>query len=799
MLQDLRYSLRVLLKRPIFTLTVGITLALGIGVNIAMFSVLDAILLRNLPFEKQDQLVTLWSTNPQKGINQLQVSEADFADWQTSNTVFEQMALYDSDSQVLTGNGDPERVQGAKVSANLFSLLGVQPILGRAFLPEEGKPGGEHVVILSNGLWHRRFNSDASVIGKAVTLDNDSYIIIGVLPPAFRFIEKADIWSPLTPGANSAQERDARHFTAIARLKSDSDLKKAQAEMEMVARRLQQQYSSTNANWGINLIPLKEYLVAGVRSSLLTLFGAVAFVLLIAFINVTSLLLTRMAARRQELAVRVALGSSFMRLMGQAFTESAVLTVFGSILGLILAFWIISIIAALIPETIPHGEITIDGRVLAFTVLISLLLSLAFGAIQALLSSKLNLNELLKDSPRSVGEGVRRTKGLRLLMIFEIALSLVLLIGAGLMIRSFWSLQRVNPGFNPNQVLTAKVMLPTSSYPKGPQQVAFFQQLLQQLQAVPGVQSVGGVTSLPLSGSSMNFRFKVEEQPSTSSEAPRQAQYMAITPNYFHTMGIPLLKGRDLTDRDGTDAPGVVILNETMARRLFPNGDALGKHLTISYGKPMSREIVGIVGDVKHLKLEESAKPAMYVPYLQNPWPFMSIVVRTSGTPSNIGAVLRKEVWNIDKNQPVDDLMSMEQVLSESMAQPRLYTLLLSIFAVLATLLAAVGIYGVISYGVSLRTHEMGIRLALGAQEGDILRLIMKRGIIDTLVGLALGVALALALTRLLSSLLYGVGPTDPLTFIEVVLLLCAVALLACYLPARRATKVDPLVALRYE
>ena len=798
-LYDIRYGLRILWKNPLFTTAAVLTLALGIGANSAMFSVLNAVLLQALPFQEPERLVTIWEINPQQSAEPSLVSASNFADWQSESKVFERMALYDSDSLVLTGAGEPTRIPAAQVSADFFPLLGTQAIAGRTFLPHESQPGNERVVMLSHQLWQRTFNSDPQIVGKALVLNNNSYSVVGVLPPDFRFTEKADLWTPIPQNGAAETERAARHFLALARLRSDATIKQAQAALDTLAQRLQQQYPESNANWGVKIVELRDYLVVGVRSSLLTLFGAVCFLLLIACANVANLILARTTARQQEFAIRTALGSTRLSLVRQLTIESILLALLGGAVGIALAFWSLKAIAALIPETVRRGELRLDGWVLVFTLAISLLTGVIFGLIPSLKASRSNLNELLKGSGRAATGGLQHVRVRSLLVISEVGLAVVLLVGAGLMIKSFWRLQKVDPGFNPDQVLTARIFLSNSTYPGAQQRATFFQRLLQQLETVPGVESVGAVTSLPLSGSSMNFRFTVEGQPPPQPGTNNQAQYRAVSPNYFRALGMPLRQGRDLTERDAADAPGVVVINETLARRLFPNGDAIGKRLTINYMKPTPREIVGIVGDVKHLRLDEPAKPEMYVPYLQNPWAFMTIVVRTTVPPETVAPALRSQVWNLNKDQPIDKLMTMEQILYESVAQPRLYMLLLTGFAVLAIFLAAVGVYGVMSYVASQRTHEIGIRMALGAQQSDILRLVVRQGMVNVLIGIALGLVASFALTSVLTTLLYEVRATDPATYVLVLLLLAGVALLACYLPARRATKVDPITALRHE
>ena len=794
--QDIQYGIRALVKRPAFTAALVLILALGIGVNTAMFSIINSILLRELPFEDPARLITVWQTIPQRGIDKSSVSAPTFAEWQKQNTVFEQMAVYAVDTHVLTYAGEPERIPSAQVSPNFFSVLGVQPTLGRTFAPEENQPGRDHVVMISHSLWQRRFNSDQSVIGRTLVLSNANYTVVGILPKNFKFIEQAEIWSPFSTEDERQNCDSCPFFTVIARLKKDQSLEQARSEMTVLAGRLQQQQQEPK---GVNLITLGDHLVAKVRRSLLILLATVTFVLLIACINVANLLLARTGERQKEFAVRAAMGATRLRLVRQLLIESVIIALFGGVIGLALARWCMAVVSALIPQGVLHDPIVLDLRVLGFTFLLSLLTGIVFGLIPAIQASKVEFNELLKDNPRGSTAGVHHTYLRRLTIISEVALSLLLLIGAGLMIKSFLSLQRTSPGFNPDNLLTARVFLNADDYPQAQQKAAFFQQALQQLETIPGVQSVGATTTLPLGGGSMNFKFSVEGQLAKTDAEKAAAQYRAISPSFFRTMGVTVLQGREFTDKDESNAPGVVVVNESLARRAFPNGDALGKRITMTYGKPTPKEIVGVVSDVKHLRLNEDAKPEMYVPYSQNPWASMTFVIRTTVPPNDLVPVVRERIWSVNKNQPIDKILTMNQILYESVAQPRLSAFLLGVFAVLAFVLSAVGIYGVMSYLVSQRTHEMGIRMALGARSADIFRLVIKQGMTNVLIGIAVGLILSLIATRVLSGLLYGISATDPVTIIQASLLLVGTALLACLIPARKATRSDPLTALRTE
>lgn len=792
--QDIQYGIRALVKRPAFTSGLVVILALGIGANTAMFSIINSILLRKLPFEDPARVVTVWETIPQKGIDKSTVSVPTFAQWQTQNSVFEQMAVYDVDTHVLTNAGEPERIPSAQVSPNFFSVLGVQAILGRTFAPDENQPGRDHVVMLSHSLWQRRFNSDQTIIGRTLVLSNVNYTVVGILPQDFQFIDPTELWSPLSI-EDERQSCDACHFfTVIARLKKSQNLDQARAEMTVLARRLQEQQQESK---GVNVITLGDHLVAGVRRSLLILLATVTFVLLIACINVANLLLARTGERQREFAVRAAMGATRLRLIRQVLVESVIIALLGGVLGLAGARSSMGVISALIPAGVLQDRSYMDLRVLGFTFLLSLLTGIVFGMIPAIRASKIEFNELLKDSTRGSTGGVQHTYLRRLTIIGEVALSLLLLVGAGLMIKSFLLLQRTSPGFNPDDLLTARVFLNGDDYTEAQQKATFFQQALQQLETIPGVQSVGATTTLPLSGASINFRFSVDGQVAKGSAEKTQAQYRAVSPDYFRTMGIPLLHGRGFTDRDESNALGVVVINETMARQVFPDGDALGKHLTITYGKPTSREIVGIVGDVKHLRLNEEAKPEMYVPYLQNPWSSMTFVIRSAVPPNELVFTVRQRIWAVNKNQPIDKILTMNQILSESVAQPRLVAFLLGVFAAFAFALSAMGIYGVTSYSVSQRTHEIGIRMALGASRADIYKLVIKQGMTNVLFGIVSGLILSLIATRILSGLLYGISAIDATTMIQASLLLAGAALLACIIPARQATRFDPLIALR--
>ena len=802
--QDLRYGVRMLLKKPGFTFVAVLTLALGIGANSAIFSVVNAVLLRPLPYQDPERLALVWWSVPKLSLDVMPASAPDFNDWKNQNQVFERLAALEGLSFNLTGEGEPERVQGAAVSADLFPLLGVQASAGRTFSAEEEQPGRNKVVVLSHNLWQRRYGSDPKLIGQAIALNGESYIVTGVMPPGFRFPEGAEeinVWVPLAFDADVMSRRGHRYLIVVGRLKPGITLQQAQTEMNVVASRLAQQYPDTNTGWGIKVASLHAELTEDIGPALLVLLGAVGFVLLIACANIANLQLARATARQKEIAIRLALGASRFRLIQQFLTESVLLAVLGGALGLLLALWGVDALVHLLPADVPRLEqVGIDTYVLGFTLLVSLLTGIFLGLAPALQATKPDLTEALKEGGKTLMGSLRRSRVRSLLVISEVALALVLLIGAGLMIESFQHLRKVNPGFNPENVLKMDLALPEQKYAEDYQQAAFFQQLLEKVESLPGVLSAGVSTNPPLTDDSKSD-FSIEGRPPQAQGGEDAASYGSVSPNYFRALGIPIVKGRAFTEQDTSQSTPVVIISETMARRYWPDEDPIGKRL--KQGDPEDPDpwltIIGIAGDVRRYGLDEDLKPEIYFPYLQKPSPAMALVVRAFTSPTSMVAAVRNQVQAIDKEQPVYDVKTMDQLLAESVASRRLSMLLLGIFAALALVLSAVGIYGVISYSVSQRTHEVGIRMALGAQPWDILRLIVKQGMVLVIIGLLVGLAGAFAMTRVMSSLLYGVSATDPLTFIGLSLLLAGVALLACLIPARKATKVDPMVALRYE
>ena len=788
----------MLLKNRSFTIIAVFALALGIGANTAIFSVINAVLLRPLPYDDPARIMTV--LHEEAG----PVSPANYFDFREQQSVFESIAAAQYWTPSLTGRDRPEQIYALQLTADMFHLLGVAPVLGRTFTDGEDQPGNERVIVLSHRLWQRRFGADSDIINQQITLDGQSYTVIGVMPKEFQFAPfwatRAEMWAPLNlaPRINDRQGQSLRIF---ARLKPSVTREQAQAEMETISQRLEQLYPASNKGLEVFVDPLHEKVVGKTRPALLILLGAVCFVLLIACANVANLMMAKATARQKEIALKTALGASRGRIVRQLLTESVVLSVAGGVAGLLLASWGISGLLALSPANLPRAQtISLDGYVLCFTLAISILTGLLFGLVPALQASKLNLNEALKEGGRSSTEGRRRNRVRRLLVISEVALALVLLVGGGLMIRSFLRLQSVDSGFNPRNVLTMIVSLAGSEHSTGPRRAAFFDQLIARVESLPGVESASAINHLPLAGDIWGRGFSIEGRPAPLPGEGLGAVYRIVRPGYFKTMGATLIEGRDFTERDNETAPGAVIINEAMARRHWPGEDPIGKRIKITSEDFSSREIVAVVKDVKQSDWTAKPRPEMYLPYLQATSPrYLTLVIRTSSEPMKLATAVQSEVWAIDKNLPVSEIMSMEEAISASIAQQRFNMLLLSIFAAVALLLAVVGIYGVMSYSVTQRTHEIGIRMALGARASDVLRMIVGQGMALVAIGIGVGLVGAFLLTRLMESLLFGVSVTDPLTFIAISVILAGVALGACFVPARRATRVDPMIALRYE
>ena len=802
LLHDIRHGVRMLLKHKGFSAVAIIALGLGIGANTAIFSLVNGVLLRPLPFPNSDRIIYFGGKNPAAGITDSNISYLDFTDWSQQTDLFASTAAYWTGNADLSGDGaEPEAVPRAGVTTGFFSVLGVQPVLGRAIVPEDDKPatfneGRGTVAIISHGLWKRRFGSDPAIIGRVVQMKSRPLTVIGVMPPGFEYPEQTQIW--VNSAVNLSEEpRDNRAWSAIARLKPNVDLKQAQTRVSGINARLDKQFHETNKGWDVSLWTLHERLVREVKPSLLALLGAVGLVLLIACANVANLLLARSAARQKEIAIRAAMGASRTRVLRQMLTESILLSAIGGIAGLILSIWLTDVLMSMLPESAPRLEhIGIDYRVLAFALGVSALTGILFGIVPALQASKLDVTSALKEGGRS-GEGHRRTSARSLLLIGEVALSLMLLVGAGLLIKSFLRLQEIRPGFNAHNVLIANLALP---YPKyGNQQFEeFFRQLKERLEAAPGVQAAGGSMNLPLnaSGYAIGRGFIPEGRPLTVEEN-RDAMFSSITGDYFRALQIPLLSGRTFELRDNADAPKVVIINETIAKRHFGSpAEAIGKRLSIWRDEKFMREIVGVVGDTKTGSLTGEGGAQIYVPNAQARENFMGLVIRTAGDPAAFATTLRREVQALDKDQPIYNVRTMDDVVMNSLGTRRVSMQLFAVFACAALLLAAIGIYGVMAYSVTQRTQEIGIRMALGAQRWNVLALVIRQGMILTVIGVVVGLAGAFALTRLIANLLFGVAATDPLTFVAIPLLLLFVALVACYLPARRAARLDPTIAL---
>jgi len=810
-LQDLRYAVRMLMKTPSFSIVATIALALGIGANTAIFSVVNAVLLRPLPFMNAEQLMMVWETDSSRGQLHGSASYPNFADWRDQSHVFEHMASYHNNDFIMTGRGESTRLQGAVVNADLFPLLGVAPMLGRGFLPDEDKPGDTgRVVLLSQELFQKRFGSDPNVVGQSMVLDGKSYTIVGVMPRAFQFPiqnDPVELWTTVALDREGKEpmtdERGAHYMNVIARLKPGISRAQAQAEMTSIGARLEQQYPDKDLHHSVGIQPALEALVGDIRPVLLILLGAVGCVLLIACANVANLLLARAMSRHKEMAIRSALGASRLRVVRQLLTESVLLSLAGGALGLVLAVWWSDLLVALGKQDIPRAlQVGLDWRVLGFTLAVSLLTGVVFGLVPALQASKTQLTETLKEGARGgSGEGARRNRVRNVLVVGELAIAVVLLVGAGLLIQSLWRLRQVSPGFESQNLLTFVVGIPEVKYPTE-KQAQFYHDLVARVESLPGVRSASAVIPLPLSGDLFRISFETEGRPMAKGDLP-SADFFAIGDGYFKTLGVSILKGRDFNERDGEKAPGVIIVNQAFAEKFFPNEDPIGKRIKpgIATGekKPDWREIVGVVADVRNRNLSSELRIGYFVPAAQIPFNQMTMVVRTTNDPHSLITAVQNEVHAMDKELPVFSVKTMEEYISAAVAAPRFNTTLLAIFAAVALVLTIVGLYGVMSYSVAQRTNEIGIRMALGAQTGDVLRLIVSQGFKLVLMGLGLGLIGAFALMWVIASLLFGVTTKDPLTYAAVAILLAVVALLACYIPARRASRVDPMEALHYE
>lgn len=818
-LHDLRFGIRLLIKNPGFSAVAILALALGIGANTAIFSVVDAVLFKALPFDHPDRLVEVWERDLNKGDDHDSVMASNYLDWKNRSRVFQDMAAHAGGAANLTGNGEPERIRGARVSAGLFGLLGVRPQLGRNFLSDEDQPGSQRVVIISDHLWKTRFGAGNDVVGRSITVNNEDYTVVGVMPPQFALPlnEESEIWTPLIFAADELTHRNSHYLKVVGRLNPGATLEQANAEMTGIAEQLENEYPKSNKGTGAAVFSLHSEMVGDVRRPLLIFLGAVAFILLIACANVANLMLARAAARQREIAVRVALGASRLRIVRQMLVESVVLGVAGGVSGLLLALWGIAFLSTVGKQTsLPRaGSIELNGRVLLFTLATSIVTGLVFGSMPALQSSRPDLNEALKEGARSSG-GSHRARTRSLLVVSEMALAFMLLVGAGLLINSFLKLRSVDPGLKPESVLTMNINLPRQQYGRPEQVIAFHRQLIEQVSAVPGVESVGTVTALPYGGSTNGFGYTLDSAVSGDKAVSLVSQQ--ASPDFFKAIGIPLIAGREFNDRDIDGSAAVIIVSDSLAKKYWPDQDPLGQRIKWgdkAFGSPWMT-IVGVVGDVRLRGLDTPPRPTVYTPHLQLGEPIkmmvgmtlrevmaddarsISLVVR-SNSMSGLANGVRAAVWAVDPNQPVTKVRTMEQVLSDTMITQRFTTWLLTVFAFIALTLAAAGIYGVISYSVSQRTREIGIRMALGAERADVMKLVVGHGMLPALIGLLIGIGGSIGVTRFMSSLLFNVSVTDPATFGVIGTVLLLVAIAACYLPARRAAKVDPMIALRCE
>ncbi len=806
LLQDIRYGVRMLAKNRIFTLVALLTLALGIGANTAIFSVVNGIVFRPLPYASPNQLVGVWTKDVQRPGSQYPTSLPIFRDWEQQSQSFSGFAAYASNRFHVSGNEGPDEIRGLFATSNFFDVMGVRPVLGRALQSTDER---QYVVVLGDALWRRRFNADPNILGKTISLNSETYTIIGVMPPSFRFpAPDVEVWGSLAPvyalasGEKSTvgdwiNNRSLRGYRVVARLKDGVIVSQAQGEMNTISERLAKDYPDSSGGTGVVLVPLHTQIVGTYQKPLVILLVVVGFILLIACANVANLMMARTAARDREIAIRRAMGAGRFRLIRQLLTESVLLAVLGGTLGVLLATWGVQILLSFTPKEIPRLEaVSVDRWALLFTFAVSIGTGVLFGLAPAWHARNLSLNETLREGGRGIaGQArVRRMRGL--LVVSEIALAVILLVGAGLMLKSFQRLSDVDPGFNPDHLLTMSVALQFINYQDAAKQVAFFQTALERVRALPGVVAAGASTSLPPIYIQNSNGFTIEGRPEQPGTVPPSAIYIPATPGFIEALQLPLVAGRTITDADTAQAPGVVVINKTLATRFFPNEDPVGKRMTTG---GIQRTIVGVVGDAKYQGLGLEAGPQTYVPHAQSPFPGMRVIVRTSTDPLSLVGAVRSQIQSVDSEEGPTRFATMEQLVSESVSQPRFNAFLIGLFAVLAFILSAIGIYGVVNYEVTQRTGEIGIRMALGAKSADVLRLILRQGLVLTVAGLLAGVAGAFALTRFLSGLLFEVKPTDPMTYVVVSVLLGVVALAACLIPARRATKVDPLVALRYE
>jgi len=813
--KDFRYALRGFVKRPGFALVAILTLALGIGANTAIFSVVDAVVLRPLPYAEPDRLVTAFETIA--GNDRRSVSPANYLDWRTQNNTFSDMAAMFYGNFNLTGDGEPERINGATITSNLMSVMGVTSQLGRTFQADDDDHQDRSVVLLGDGLWRRRYGADPQIVGRAILIDETPHTVVGVMKPGFKYPVESDLWVlgrnrnavsmsliSLFPTNDWNQARDAHFIAVIGRLKPQVSLSQAQSDIANISSRLEKEFPDTNAGLGSNVVALHQQIVGDVKGVLFVLLGAVGFVLLISCTNVANLMLARATQRDRELSIRIAMGASRWRLTRQLLTESVLLSLTGGVAGLFLSIWAVELFKKLSPGDIPRlSEASVDLRLLGFTFLLSVISGIAFGLLPAFQASRTTLNSSLKEGGTRMSEGPARRRSRNVLVASEIALAQVLLVGGGLLILSYVRLSNVNPGFVSERVLSAKIAPSSKKYPDSKSRASFYSSVLEKLANVPGVKSVGMVMSLPLSGASMNRGFWVEGRRDPKPDENITMDYQIVSPGYFSTMEIPTVKGRSFTDTDTEGSERVIVINQAMAQRYWPGEDPVGRRMAIGEDSKRNswRTIIGVVGDVRHASLSEPAVPTGFVSYRQDleSWPRMSFVMKTNSDPESLTASVRGALTSIDPGQPVYAIQPMEKLLAGSVAPRRFVMTLIGLLAFVALLLATIGVYSVISFSVSERTHEIGIRMALGAARRDVLALVLTQGMRLAVAGIAIGLLVAFALTRLLATMLFEVSTTDVKTFTVVAILLGAVALFACYIPARRAMKVDPLVALRYE
>ena len=803
LLRDLKFSARSLLKRPALTIIAIVTLAIGIGANSAIFSTINALLLKPLPFPDPDRIVALWDKVPSRGVVRNEVTVANYLDWRAQNKTFEQLGIYRWWSTNLTGSDSPERVQGFQVTPNFLDIVGVKPMMGRGFSAGEDQPGKDSVALLTYSLWQRRFGADQNIVNKTIATNGVARTVIGVMPPDFNYPKGAEIYAPLAITPELARNRGNHAYLGIGRLKPGVSLQGAQADLDVIASQLEKQYPEENTGRGVVIYPILQDTVRMYSTALWVMMAAVGFVLLIGCANVANLMLARATGRQREIALRAALGASRFRIIRQLLTESVMLGVLGGALGILVAYWGVDAIRTASPGEAARfapgwNHLGINLPVLAFTLLLSVLSGLVFGLAPAWQLSRPDLNSALKEGARQNTSGSHRLRGL--LVVSEIALSLMLLVSAGLLIRSFLQLVRTDPGFNSENLITMNLVLPAAKYKDESQRAAFYSDLVHRVEGLPGVELAAAVNHLPLGGSNSSTSFLVEGFPEPPPGQEFDGRYRVCTPDYFKTMGIAVLKGRSFTEQDKAGSPLVVIINETLARRYWPNTDSIGKRMR--YTGPLEQnpwmQVVGVVQDVKH-EMNLPITEDFYVPHAQDAWQSMVLVAKTKVEPAAMAAPIRQQVWSIDKDQPVFDVKTMREVRAISLALYSFSSVMLAIFAAVALLLAAIGIYGVMSYAVTQRTQEIGIRMALGARAMDVLKLVVRNGMSLAVIGVVVGLVGAFALTRLLQSLLFEVTPTDITTYSTVTLGLLLIALFACYIPARRATKVEPLVALRYE